>query len=252
SIKVIQGKYVQEVRQVINPWVSQVVRLLANQSFVEFDWIVGPILKEQKNPIGREIITRYMTTIKNDGVFYTDSNGRQMIQRKNDAAFYTFETTEPVSANYFPVPTRIQIADKSARMTILTDRSQGGASLVDGQVELMLHRRMYDDDHWGVEEALDEPGNDGKGLVVRGKHWLILEPAASSQKDQRKLALEMFHQPIVTFSLFQPGSKNSILTDFSGLLKQLPENIHVLTLKRLSESSVLLRLEHFLQNGDDT
>uniref|UniRef100_A0AC34QZE0 Glycosyl hydrolases family 38 C-terminal beta sandwich domain-containing protein n=1 Tax=Panagrolaimus sp. JU765 TaxID=591449 RepID=A0AC34QZE0_9BILA len=134
----------------------------------------------------------------------------------------------------------------------MIQRNQGGASLVDGQVELMLHRRMYYDDHWGVEEALDEPGNDGQGLVVRGKHWLILEPAASSQKDQRKLALEMFHQPIVTFSLFQPGPKNSILTDFSGLLKQLPENIHVLTLKRLSESSVLLRLEHFLQNGDDT
>ena len=48
SIEVVSGKFIQEVRQIVNPWVSQVVKLFANKNFVEFDWIIGPILKEKE------------------------------------------------------------------------------------------------------------------------------------------------------------------------------------------------------------
>lgn len=63
SIKISQGKYVQEIRQVINPWISQVVRLFANQSFVEFDWIIGPILKEEKFIFYMNFIINYRKII---------------------------------------------------------------------------------------------------------------------------------------------------------------------------------------------
>ncbi|KAE9549642.1 hypothetical protein FO519_007149 [Halicephalobus sp. NKZ332] len=254
SIEVSSGKFIQEVRQIVNPWISQVIRLFADKDFVEFDWIVGPILKEEQNPIGKEVISRYaVKSIKNAGYFYTDSNGRQMIERiRNQAPYYEFEKTEPISGNYYPIPTRIQISDDSTQLTVLTDRSQGGTSLVDGQVELMLHRRMYQDDNFGVEESLDEPGVDGRGLVARGKHWLILE-AKKDQKKHRQLALELFHQPVVTFSPIKSTSnfRSSVITEFTGIQKSLPENIHLLTLKQISKNSVLLRLEHFLQNGED-
>ena len=42
----------------------------------------------------------------------------------------------------------------------------------DGCLELMVHRRLLDDDHFGVGEALDET-QFGKGLVARGKHLLV-------------------------------------------------------------------------------
>lgn len=52
---------------------------------------------------------------------------------------YRYENTEPVAANYYPVNSRIYIKDDRVQMTVLTDRSQGGASLVDGQLELMVY-----------------------------------------------------------------------------------------------------------------
>ena len=44
--------------------------------------------------------------------------------------------TEPIAGNYYPVNTRATIVDstKGMQLTVLTDRSQGAASLGDGQV----------------------------------------------------------------------------------------------------------------------
>lgn len=40
-------------------------------------------------------------------------------------------------------------------------------------MELMVHRRLLHDDSFGVGEPLNETAF-GKGLVVRGKHYLVL------------------------------------------------------------------------------
>ena len=52
------------------------------------------------------------------------------------------------------------------------NESQGGSSLSDGEMELMVHRRLLDDDAFGVGEALNETAF-GVGLVARGKHFLV-------------------------------------------------------------------------------
>ncbi len=66
-------------------------------------------------------------------------------------------------------------------MTILTDRSQGGTSLHEGEAELMLHRRLLYDDAFGVGEALNEEAF-GQGLVVKGKHWMQISKGQDAVK----------------------------------------------------------------------
>jgi len=39
---------------------------------------------------------------------------------------------------------------------VLNDRSQGGSCYVNGQIELMIHRRLVDDDNRGVGEPLSK------------------------------------------------------------------------------------------------
>ena len=56
---------------------------------------------------------------------------------------------------------------------MMTDRAHGGSSLVSGQLEVMLHRRLFNDDAFGVGEALNETAF-GTGLVVRGQHRVML------------------------------------------------------------------------------
>lgn len=74
-------------------------------------------------------------------MFYTDSNGREMLKRIRDFR-ETFPLTyeEPVAQNYYPVTSKILIKDENTgeRFAVLNDRAQGGASLQSGEVELMV------------------------------------------------------------------------------------------------------------------
>ena len=61
----------------------------------------------------------------------------------------------------------------------------------DGNLEIMVHRRLLYDDAFGVGEPLNESAY-GQGLVVRGKHYLQYEiggePIASKRYGGQFLA----------------------------------------------------------------
>lgn len=125
---------------------------------------------------GHEVISRFTTDLNTEGTFYTDTNGRETLKRvRNFRPTWKVNLSEPVSGNYYPVTTRILMRDqaKNLEVAILTDRAQGGTSLLDGQLELMVHRNCLHDDAFGVGEALVEQAY-GTGLVARGSHYLLV------------------------------------------------------------------------------
>lgn len=65
-----------------------------------------------------------------------------MIQRtKNSRSDYPFDVTdESISSNYYPITSKILIRDeqKNLEVAVLNDRSQGGTSLTDGIIEIMV------------------------------------------------------------------------------------------------------------------
>lgn len=57
---------------------------------------------------------------------------------RNRYPSFSYTNTEPIAGNYYPVNSRIYIRDSENQLTVLTDRSHGGSSLNDGEIELMV------------------------------------------------------------------------------------------------------------------
>ncbi|CAL1684554.1 unnamed protein product [Lasius platythorax] len=257
SYKIYKGPIVEELHHTINEWVSQVVRIYPEEEHIEFDWLVGPI--PAKDKVGKEIVTRYSSNLKTDNVFYTDSNGREMLKRvRNYRPTWDLELKEPISGNYYPVTSKISIKDeeKQLKLSVLNDRAQGGSSLQDGAVELMIHRRLLKDDAFGVNEALNETAF-GEGLVARGTHYLFGGKVKNVDKfvlKEKELALKLaLHPWILGVSLDWNSIDNmrdKFQTFFSGLMKALPPNVHILTLEPWKDDTILLRLEHIFEVGE--
>ena len=118
-----------------------------------------------------------MADIASSGTWFTDSNGRDMQKRVlNFRPTWKLNVTDPcvplalilwiagllslalgfvfvsvyavsgcispmmcsVSGNFYPVDSSITIGDATRKLSVTTDRSQGGASLQDGEIELMV------------------------------------------------------------------------------------------------------------------
>ncbi|XP_061626669.1 lysosomal alpha-mannosidase isoform X1 [Phyllopteryx taeniolatus] len=244
----IRTSVMQEVRQWFAPWASQVVRLHADSRVLELEWTVGPIPID--DDLGKEVITRLDTDIKSSGIFYTDSNGREVLQRKKDfRPTWHLKQSEPIAGNYYPINSRAFIKDDEDQLTVVTDRSQGGGSIHNGSLEIMLHRRLLYDDVRGVAEPLNETSDVfPDGLVVRGRLLLSLDRPASAADAHRPLAEEMVLQPLLTFTEgdLHPNTR----LEFSGLQTALPPAVHLLTLSQWHDEVVLLRLEHQFQSSE--
>ncbi|XP_070185670.1 lysosomal alpha-mannosidase-like [Littorina saxatilis] len=255
SVRYYQGELVQEIHQQFCPWVSQVVRLYKDSRHLEIQWTVGPIPTNDNQ--GKEVVSFFVSDLKSGGKFYTDSNGREVLERRlNHRETWNLTVVDAISGNYYPVTSRIFIQDvaRDTQLTILPDRSQGGSSLYDGTLELMVHRRLLFDDALGVGEALNEQeGNDG--ITYTGKHYIFLDNIHNSAVLTREKALENHFSPTLTF-LPLTSNSDSILTNMpkkSFLNKPLPNNVQVLTLDYTSDNHstvYLLRLEHFYEKGE--
>ena len=84
---------------------------------------------------------------------------------------------------------------------MITGRAQGGGSIEDGQIELLIHRRHVQQDIYVFGEPLDEMVH-GKGLVVRGTHTLVFEDDKHNKRGSstlRSIVHERSREPIISF-----------------------------------------------------
>ncbi|CAF4113363.1 unnamed protein product [Rotaria magnacalcarata] len=110
---------VQSAMIVFNEWASQEVSLFQGAPTVEVEWTVGPIPID--DDVGKEIVVRYDTDIESASKYYTDANGRQVLERIRDyRPTWNYSVVENVSGNYYPINSRIWIKDGTRQLTILT------------------------------------------------------------------------------------------------------------------------------------
>ena len=265
ALSVVEGPVVNETRQVFAAaWASQAVRLWAGAGLAELEYTVGPIPISFNDTKGREVVSRFAApALSTNRTFFTDSNMRDSMRRELDRRdTWNLTVEEPVAGNYYPVPGFIFASDVSsgATISVVPDRAQGGSSLADGSLELMLHRRLHYDDDLGVGEVLNETGLDqrGRGLIVRATHLLSLEASPAAAARARRAALaDQAWRPLVRVaslaaSALSPAQwAGRYRASFSALAAELPPQLHLLTVHAWSPRQLLLRLSHSFEAGED-
>jgi lysosomal alpha-mannosidase len=118
----------------------------------------------------------------------------------------------------------------------------------------MVHRRILHDDGFGVGECLNETAYD-KGLVVSGKHILLIDRPSDSARLHRVGAQELFMYPLATYSLpntsFYANYSDMYRRSWSALSDVMPLNVHLLTFDQLSPKKYLVRVEHYFELNED-
>ncbi|KAJ1214027.1 hypothetical protein NDU88_001655 [Pleurodeles waltl] len=230
---------------------------------IEQEYKVGPL------ELNREAIMRTSTDLNTNRVIYTDNNGYQMQKRQ-----YKLYINNTVARNYYPMVRTAYVEDEYARLVLLSERSHGVSSQGNGQVEVMLHRRLWNNLEWDLNYNLTL--NDTS--VVRPVIWLIVgsKPLTDALYQRSGLALE--HRPVVTFGQFavSKGSQTRLSQEVAEDFVILPPNLHLQILSipgwkyksnhtehmqtihkdQLNSASadfdrVLLRIRHLYEKGED-
>ncbi|XVF15938.1 hypothetical protein REPUB_Repub09cG0198800 [Reevesia pubescens] len=251
-LKVTRGPLVDEVQQQFNEWIYQVTRLYKGKEHAEIEFTIGPIPLD--DGVGKEVITRMTANMVTNKVFYTDSNGRDFLKRVRDfREDWNLTVTQPVAGNYYPINLGIYTTDNKSEFSVLVDRATGGSSVKDGEVEIMLHRRMVADDSRGVGEALDESvcvGSKCEGLTIRGNYYVSINKIGegapwrptTGQEVYSPLLLAFTHEKMETWTASHLTKATAMDPGYT-----LPLNVALITLQELDDGSVLLRLAHLYE-----
>ncbi|XP_022885757.1 alpha-mannosidase-like isoform X4 [Olea europaea var. sylvestris] len=255
-LKVTRGPLVHEVHQQFDSWIYQITRIYKDREHAEVEFTIGPIPTE--NTVGKEIITRMTTSMSTKKAFYTDSNARDFLKRVRDyRSGWNLTVTQPVAGNYYPINLGIFIADNKSELSVLVDRATGGSSINDGEIELMLHRRIIKDDTGGLVEPLDElvcVNSTCEGLMIRGNYYMSINERGTGSRWRRKTGQEIYSPLLLAFS--HESAENWISSHLTKATAMdpnysLPLNVALITLQELVDGNVLLRLAHLYEASED-
>uniref|UniRef100_A0A8C7QX87 Alpha-mannosidase n=1 Tax=Oncorhynchus mykiss TaxID=8022 RepID=A0A8C7QX87_ONCMY len=142
-----------------------------------------------RGEFNREITMRLTSDVDSKDRFFTDLNGFQIQSRKTMAKL-------PLQANFYPMTSMAYLQDPGTRLTLLTAQSLGSASLKSGQLEVIMDRRLNQDDNRGMGQGV----LDNK--VTASSFRLLLEKRAKTDGIRmEKLFSELKFQSITPASL---------------------------------------------------
>jgi lysosomal alpha-mannosidase len=242
-----QGQFIREFRQVYstnsNVILEQTYRLYnglgssPSSSIIEIHTSVQLLGEAQ-------VITRFNTNISNHGVFYTDGNGYQMIQRtflpegRPDDA----DKGASIAGNFYPMTSKAYIRSENSplQLTLMTSRSHGVSSQGEGSIEIMLHRSLLNDDYRGVNEPLIDKSMSKEifYMVIDSGHETDI---ATRDQIHQQLQYHIFPLFTTANSSYEWLAQNY---PTSSLISALPPSVHIVSLYVDPDlnNSIVLRL----------
>ncbi|XP_040842072.1 alpha-mannosidase 2 isoform X1 [Ochotona curzoniae] len=183
-----------------------------------------------RNTFNREIAMRISSEINSQDKFYTDLNGYQIQPR-------TTMSKLPIQANVYPMTTMAYIQDTKNRLTLLSAQSLGVSSLSSGQIEVIMDRRLMQDDNRGLGQGV----RDNK--ITANLFRILLEKRSDVNLEEEKnpvsypslvshLTSLFLNHPV--FPMMEKMSASSkLLGEFTPLASPLPCDIHLVNLRTI-------------------
>ncbi|CAK7295342.1 Epididymis-specific alpha-mannosidase [Vulpes lagopus] len=150
---------------------------------IEQEYRVGPL------ELNREAILRTSTSLHNQQVLHSDNNGYQMQRR----VFQKYSSNGIARVNYYPMAQSAFTEDGRSRLVLLSKQAHGVSSQGNGQVEVMLHRRLWNNFDWALDYDLTL--NDTS--TVYPVLWLLLGPQSLTTSLCQRCGLGLQHPPVV-------------------------------------------------------
>uniref|UniRef100_A0AAQ4Q0K8 Alpha-mannosidase n=1 Tax=Gasterosteus aculeatus aculeatus TaxID=481459 RepID=A0AAQ4Q0K8_GASAC len=185
-------------------------------------------IRDQTN---KELAMRLVTDIQNGDVFHTDLNGFQMQPRRHHLKL-------PLQANVYPMSSQAYIQDSHHRLTLHTAQSLGVASLETGQLEVIMDRRLMQDDNRGLGQGL----KDNKKTANRFR--LLLERRSTGNKTRGVTFISLW----LEFVSALPQMMDRETTSFPSILSHMTNsflNHKVLALPVLAKRRGIPPLQTF-------
>ncbi|KAI4542711.1 hypothetical protein MG293_006837 [Ovis ammon polii] len=181
---------------------------------IEQEYRVGPL------ELNREAILRTSTKLNTGRVLYSDNNGYQVQRRP-----YRDYKSNTIARNYYPMVQSAFIQSRRSRLVLLSEQAHGVSSQGNGQVEVMLHRRVVNNDPGNM--VVDLTLNDTS--VVQPMLWLLLGSRALTSGLRQRSRLALQHRPVV-------------------MLREINDRKHE---PKADLRRVLLRLQHLYEVDQD-
>uniref|UniRef100_A0A668AME5 mannosyl-oligosaccharide 1,3-1,6-alpha-mannosidase n=1 Tax=Myripristis murdjan TaxID=586833 RepID=A0A668AME5_9TELE len=181
-------------------------------------------IRDQTN---KELAMRLVTDIQNGDVFYTDLNGFQMQPRRHYMKL-------PLQANFYPMPSLAYIQDSHHRLTLHTAQALGVTSLENGQLEVIMDRRLMQDDNRGLGQGL----KDNKKTANRFR--LLLERRSTGNKVSKNFPSLLSHMTsailnheVLALPVLPKKRGVPPLQTFAPFKSILPCDFHLLNLRSI-------------------
>ncbi|XP_065841742.1 alpha-mannosidase 2-like isoform X2 [Oscarella lobularis] len=231
SIRLSSGILVESVVAQL-PYVTQTTRLIQSSGLDGFSLHLHNRvdIRETHN---FELVMRMNSAIQNSNrVFYTDLNGFQ-IQRRQ-----TLDKL-PLQANFYPMPSMAFIQDNSARLTLLSKQPLGFSSLETGYMEVVLDRRLMQDDSRGLGEGVKDNKITASNFLLLLEHsTLPPNPGQQTLPTQYPSLLAHLSQMrlmhSITNLLLRQPSESSLFMPSLSLANSLPCDVHMLNLRLMN------------------
>uniref|UniRef100_A0A8C3HM58 Alpha-mannosidase n=1 Tax=Chrysemys picta bellii TaxID=8478 RepID=A0A8C3HM58_CHRPI len=229
TIRVTHGRIFSEVTCFFHH-LTHTVRLYKVQG-LEGESLELSNIVDIRGEYNREIAMRISSDVNSQNRFYTDLNGYQIQPR-------VAMNKLPLQANIYPMTTMAYIQDDGIRLTLHSAQSLGVTSLKSGQLEVIMDRRLMQDDNRGLGQGLQD------NKITANLFRLLLERRNEVDEKEEKSSVSFpsllshitssfINHPVIPMTTYAESGVPQILNAFSPLTSSMPCDMHVVNLRTI-------------------